>query len=188
MKDKNWALKINTLEFYELISKSYDSLYKDEQVKKYMLVNKFILKRNKCLSLDCGCGTGIFIDLFHKKLNSIVGVDFSKNMLKEAKMKLKNKSSNVHFIRADVDFLPLKSRIFDKIFCFTLIQNVPNLSLTINELIRVSKKDCIFIISFLKNSISKKDFLSVLNSNGLKLIALYESEEVKDIIAVCKKE
>ena len=76
-------------------SSFYDLLYQDKDYKKeFNNIYKFIPKKNFIFDkiLELGCGTGNFTNFFLSfKPSEILGIDSSKNMIKIAKNKHKNK-------------------------------------------------------------------------------------------------
>ena len=101
--------------FYNLIGKLYDWLYADfiygyRQAAQY-LVDRFIQRGDSVL--DIGCGTGLLMQTAQQKAGSLVGIDLSLGMLKQARNKLSN-VEQAHLIAADCRALPLGGT-FDKI-------------------------------------------------------------------------
>ena len=89
------------MDFYSGLAKGYNSLYKEEQLKKLR-----VIKQNMKIIpplLDIGCGTGISTSFF--KVKSI-GIDNNKEMLKQA---------GKNCIYADAESLPFKDKSFSTI-------------------------------------------------------------------------
>jgi len=106
---------------YDKNSKYYDKTYfflnnyKGEAnfIKKILRLNK--IKLNSAKLLDLGCGTGnLFFYLSQLKK---VGIDLSKNMIKNAKLK---KISNSSFFVQDISDLRIKKK-FDIIYISTFL-------------------------------------------------------------------
>lgn len=94
--------------------------------------------------LDVGCGSGRHIRFFKQKKIFVIGLDFSLNMIKEAK-----NVCNAHYILGDARELPFKDSSIDCCVCFgNTIASVGEekgkllfgARLAINEMLRVSKK------------------------------------------------
>lgn len=69
--------------------------------------------------LDICTGTGSLLRHLRDKVGDkgvIVGVDFSRGMLRAAKVKISG-GENVHFVQADVSRLPFKPHAFDAVTC-----------------------------------------------------------------------
>ncbi len=152
------------MDYYSVISKSYNKLYGEEQIDKL----KFIKKHAKILGplLDVGCGTGLSLSFF--KVKSI-GIDPSHGMIKIAK-------GNV--IKARAESLPFKDKSFNTVISVTSIQNFKNPEKAIKEMIRVSKNNNI-IITIMKKS-AKVDNIRRLIKKHLKNFKEYGHE--KDIV------
>jgi len=149
-------------------------------------IKSLILKDNST-ALDLCCGTGdITYFLSQKKeVKKVVGVDFSKNMLKIANKK--NKNEKIEYIFADCNNLPFEDNSFDIVtMCFGL-RNIENIDNTIKEFKRVLNPNGIFLhMDFAKgNRILDKcfDFLVPL---GVKIF--YKNSIPYSYLVQSKKE
>ncbi len=70
--------------------------------------------------LDLGCGNGRFSKYLEK--TNYVGVDFSKEMIVEAKKRFPNKK----FLVGDVLNLPFEKERFDKVYSIAMIHQIPS--------------------------------------------------------------
>ena len=71
-------------------------------------------------ALDLCCGTGVVMRMLRPLCReTVVGVDFSRGMLREARQRLKNAegSAEIRLVRADVLAMPFRRR-FDVATCF----------------------------------------------------------------------
>ena len=99
--------------------------------------------------LELGCGTGKNTEWLITKADSLIGLDFSKNMLDIAKNKIQ--SDKVAFIETDLnEDWPVKSESFD----------LAVISLTLEH---IKKLDHIFILLFEKLKKGGKCFISELH-------------------------
>ncbi|MEM5881860.1 MAG: class I SAM-dependent methyltransferase [Candidatus Aenigmatarchaeota archaeon] len=131
-------------EFYEKVADSWVNIRQ-----KFKIIEKFRSLRNKKI-IEIGCGTATQLSGF-KNDNFLVGVDFSKNMIKNAKEYIKRKKLNVCLIIADARNLPFKNDSFDFVFSIATIHHIKKRAERIkalNEMIRISKNIC--LISVLK--------------------------------------
>lgn len=89
--------------------------------------------------LDLACGTGDVIAEIKKQVSdvTIIGGDFSLNMLKIAKKKI----SDVPFSAADAHNLPFKDNTFDRITIAFGFRNVTDKEKGLKEFYRIMKKD-----------------------------------------------
>lgn len=113
-------------------------------------------KRN--LLLDVGCGNGLFtaplVDLF----NFVVGVDFSKEMIKHCK----EKRDNIDFIVASATDLPLKDKVFDAIMSVSVLQHIRPKSAVekvLREMSRVTTNDSYGFLTFWNEPNSPANFV-----------------------------
>lgn len=149
---------------YKHISKSYNELHKEEQIKKLNIIKENI----KIIPplLDVGCGTGISTNFF--KVKSI-GVDNCKEMIKGVK--------NLQYAKAEK--LPFKDNTFNTVISVTAFHNFNNMEKALKEILRVSKNNNI-CITFLKRSKKLAQFRKLMK----KYMKFKEIEEDKDIIFV----
>jgi ubiquinone/menaquinone biosynthesis C-methylase UbiE len=92
--------------------------------------------------LDVGCGSGSVSLFFSNEGHSVTGIDFSRNSLLKAKDKgLKS------LINGDSENLPIKSGIFDIVFCGDLLEHLINPELCLEEVKRVLNKQGFLIFS-----------------------------------------
>ncbi|RLG71704.1 MAG: hypothetical protein DRO08_04340 [Thermoprotei archaeon] len=90
-------------------------------------------------------------------------------MLRKAKDKVFRENIPAELIRADVDFLPFRAKVFDAVFAFTLLQNMPEPAVTCRELIRVIKDYGVLVISIPRNVNVNVDLQGeVLEDSGIK--------------------
>ncbi|MFA5302936.1 MAG: class I SAM-dependent methyltransferase [Candidatus Nanoarchaeia archaeon] len=143
------------MNYYDSIAKGYSSLYSSEQLKKFENVKALI--PNKGLILDLGCGTGFVTE----KLDNVIGVDYSIEMLKLC-------PKNLRVVCADSSKLPFKCKVFDLIFSLTVLQDVNDLNSAISEIKRVLKPE-------------GKIVLSVLNKNKINEIRKLLKKEFKKL-------
>lgn len=164
-----------TKEYYNAISKGYKELYHDEQIEKINLVKKYIPETGTIL--DLGSGDGVLNEFIDLNKCNLVSLDLSFNMLK--------RNVNENKILADCSFnLPFKSGSFDTVFSFSVLQDLNDPSLAIQEISRISKTNSMVIISFIKQSSKKNVLFKLLEKNFTKIKMI---EEKKDYIFILKK-
>lgn len=105
--------------------------------------------------LDLGCGNGRLYQLFEKNsrykertMNKVhyVGVDFSRKLLKQARMSY----PKVEFRLGDVRAIPADSRQFDVVFCLAVFHHLPTIAhrrQALREVRRVLKPGGYFIMT-----------------------------------------
>jgi ubiquinone/menaquinone biosynthesis C-methylase UbiE len=122
---------------YNSISRGYNKLYMEEQLKKIRLIKENIKIKKSDLLLDVGCGTGISSEF---ECN-VVGIDPCFELLKQ---------SNKAKVGARAENLPFKDGTFDIVVSVTAIHNFNNIKKGLKEMRRVGKDK--FVFSVLKKS------------------------------------
>jgi ubiquinone/menaquinone biosynthesis C-methylase UbiE len=120
------------MEYYDIIALGYNELHKEEQLKKYRLIQKNLGIGEENTLLDVGCGTGFSFEIFRCR---ITGIDSSKDMLKESK----KASRNTAFVQGKAEHLPFKNEAFDIIICVSAFHNFKGPRKALEEMKRVGK-------------------------------------------------
>ncbi len=154
---------------YNIIAKSYNGLYKEEQLEKLRIIKDYIKIKNNYKLLDIGCGTAISTNFFKC---STFGLDNSFNMLKQGRGDLVNGSA---------ENLPFKDKAFDIILCVTSIHNFGNPKKAINEIKRVKKDKSQVVITLLKKSKNYNRIKAIIKK---KLNITKETDSKKDTIFI----
>lgn len=162
--------KLCVMKMYNATAHLYNMRYEEEQrLKISFILNKIKPKENEVV-LDIGCGTGILFKMVNCK--SIIGVDISINMLKEAK-----KEGKADLILADGEYLPIKDESVDVVISATVLNLVEDKERFLNEAMRCLKKGGRFCISLLRRE----------KTPILKNVEIYESETMKDVFIFGEK-
>ena len=185
MDIKAWIIKKKTLKDYNLAADTYDDRYISEQSEKYMAVLDKIDLQYPSVILDLGCGTGLLIEKVKQRASYLVGIDFSRAMLAKARDKNKH-FNNISFICGDSDFLPIREDVFNTVFSFTLLQNVPDPIRTLKEIIRVAKPQTLIVISALKKNYKKNEITNLIHKTNLKILESINHDFLNDYIYICE--
>ena len=177
-----WEKKLDIMRHYDASARVYDLQYGQEQRMKMEFALKVLHLKPESSILDVGCGTGLLFEYLSDKVKISVGVDISKNILMEAKRKLKGE--DVFLIRADADYLPFPNEIFDVVFAITLLQNMPSPSMTLREMRRVAKLRASILVTGLKKSFGFEEFRKLLK--GFSLEKVWNLEDLKDYVALLR--
>ena len=177
-----WKIKKENIERYDRTARIYNNQYRDEQIRKFKATLEIISNLKNDYVLDLGSGTGLLMKVTDS-IDNIIHIDFSKNMLKQAKRRRRDKQV---LVCADADHLPFIEQTFDKIFSFTMIQNIPDPKQTILEMLRVAKKSSEIILSTTKKAFTKDSFLNLVDVKDLIVIKFIDDKELKDYILFCK--
>ena len=185
MTQDGWSKKREVLQHYDRLARIYDSLYGEEQNVKIELILKRMKIGCEDLLLDAGCGTGLLTKYIASRVNHFVGIDLAGKVLKAAEERSRRLriKQNVSLMRADVDNLPFKDGVFDKIFALTLLQNVPEPCETLQEMVRVVKNKSQIAVTGLKKHFTEENFTMMLNRIRGKYI-LVKYPETHDFIAI----
>jgi ubiquinone/menaquinone biosynthesis C-methylase UbiE len=94
--------------------------------------------------LDVGAGTGRIMEVIaHQHNVQLVGVDLSRQMIKQARKKVKV----ADFVLADADALPFRSNIFDSVVAIRVLRYIPSWKHTIKEVNRVLRCSRLFVFN-----------------------------------------
>ncbi len=154
--------------YYDTISKSYNELYQEEQLKKLTIIKNNIKINKNTKILDIGCGTGISseFDCY------VVGIDSSIELLKQNK-------NNGKFLGI-AEALPFKDDSFDYVISITAIHNFKDINKAIKEMKRVCNGR--FVFTVLRNS-NRFNFIKNLIEKNFKVDKVIEED--KDAIFFC---
>ncbi len=167
---------MKTKNYYDEIAKGYNNLYGSEQLKKWEIAKKIINFKNNEKVLDLGCGTGIITEKIAKRVNSVVGLDLSEEMLKNS-----IKKDNVKYVIGDAKKIPFEKNEFDKVVSFTVIQDINKWDSVFKEIKRVSNGE--ILLTILKRG-KKLNELKNIFSKYFEIIKIREEE--KDYIFLLK--
>lgn len=178
----DWKDKRKVMLRYDLTAQMYDERYAEEQESKYEASLEKV-NVTGCAVLDAGCGSGLFFTQVATQASLVVGVDISRKLLLKAKERA-GVFDNVSVLQADTDHLPFKESGFDIVFAFTVLQNMPKPTETIDELKRTTKVDGRVVVTGLKKAFTLTNFMDFLESSGLTVVSFVNDENLKCYIAV----
>ncbi len=177
-----WKDKRKVMQRYDLTAEMYEERYAQEQEAKYGAALKNVDVAD-CAVLDVGCGSGLFFSHVAAKAKVLVGVDISRKLLLKAKEQA-HAFQNVLVLQADADHLPFREACFDAVFAFTVLQNMPEPSETLNQLKLVAKLGGRVVVTGLKKAFALDTFMDVLESSGLKIVSFVDDEDLKCYVTV----
>ena len=98
--------------------------------------------------LDVGCGDGALLNYFCNlnTFDTYVGIDFSRKKIKTAKDNVMNSIFNVHFIVADLQYLPFREEVFHFVVLVDVLEHLIEPKKEIADLYRVTKRGGFIII------------------------------------------
>lgn len=110
--------------------------------------------------LEVGVGVGANFPHYDKqKVSEIIGVDFSKEMIKSAEQQAITNQLHVHFIHQDVDTLSMQSNSFDSIVSTLTLCSYPDPVKTLNKYNDWCQEDG--AVLFLEHGLSSNVLLSM---------------------------
>ena len=141
-------------QFGNLYSQYYDLLYNDKNYKgEVEYVIKLIKENNpqtKSL-LDLGCGTGKHAEMFCENDYIVHGIDLSEDMLKIAKIRIKNKEDKLSFSHSKIQELNLNKK-FDTVVSLFHVMSYQNNNKDLIKACEVAKEHLkpggIFVFDF----------------------------------------
>jgi malonyl-CoA O-methyltransferase len=126
-------------------SKSYDVSARLQRFSGKHLM-PWLPNKNRLRVLDLGSGTGFFTDLLATTYKDVIGLDFSKGMLKFAK---NCRNQNIQWINADAHKIPLQNESIDFIYSNLVLQWCEPLDNAIKEMLRVLKPGGLIVFTTL---------------------------------------
>ena len=170
---------------YNSTANFYDRRYREIQTGKYQSIFKNISINATQSILDLGCGTGNLFLFLNKNECIKYGIDFSINSLKKLQ-KNTNRARIIHIICADIEYLPFKVEQFDFVFAITILQNLPDIEKSVQEMKSICKIDGFLILSLLRKKISLESIEKVLIDAQITPLKIIDEEACEDIILICQ--
>ncbi len=177
-----WRDKRKVMRAYDSTAEMYDDRYSEEQGRKYRKTFEIIDIVGKVI-LDVGCGSGLFFSQVAVQAKIVVGVDISHKLLMKAKAQASG-FENVFLVQTDADHLPFQDNLFDAVFAFTMLQNMPKPTQTLGELKQVTKINAKIIVTGLKKFFSIEKFMDFLENSGLRIVTFVDDDPINCYIAV----
>lgn len=158
-----------------------------------------IKKGDIVIDLGSGAGNDCFVAREATGAEGkVIGIDFTEAMVMKARENaMKLQYSNVEFILADIDDMPIKDNYADVVVSNCVLNLVPNKEKVINEIYRVLKPNGHFSISDIvligdlpneikeaaemyagcvSGAIQKDDYLSIITNKGFKNISIQKEK------------
>jgi ubiquinone/menaquinone biosynthesis C-methylase UbiE len=137
-----YTLEKNSIREFNKWADTYDGFFNRIyfSMSNKILANLIHLQPNQSL-LDVGCGTGIFLEIFAKKIRGakLYGVDISPEMVSVAKNKFRN-YPNIKIVRGSVSKLPYEMNQFNYVVCANSLHHHPDSEKSVREMVRVLKR------------------------------------------------
>jgi ubiquinone/menaquinone biosynthesis C-methylase UbiE len=164
-------------------------------IKIHPIILSFLKEQpNNAIGLDLGCGTGILTIAASKYSKEITGIDYSEEMLKQAKAK-KSLGANLIYIRADLSQkLPFPDSSFNYCIAGLFLHHLENIDELYKEISRVLKSGGFFIFDEFVTKpesqaqidnpfhVNYQDPLSDAKKQGIKVWRIRELEEHEKLL------
>jgi ubiquinone/menaquinone biosynthesis C-methylase UbiE len=168
---------------YNVTSNSYDEQYAQEQDAKYKAAQKALNTTAYSAVLDVGCGSGLFFSNIADKAQTVVGVDVSRSLLVKAKNPSKTPRQRACCSGRRRPFT-LQTIVFEAVFSFTVLQNMPNPKETLLEFKRQTTAGGKLVVTGLKKAFELTAFLDLFEAAGLKLVEFVDDDDLKCYVAI----
>ncbi len=110
--------------------------YQGELIIAYLFKNNVFVDNKKIL--DLGCGIGGYAEAFMQVSDHVVGVDLQNNF----------NSRKFTRVISDASTLPFLDNYYDFVLCTSMIEHVPNANQLVLEILRVTKSNGYFLLSY----------------------------------------
>ncbi len=158
--------------------------------RKKELVNILSLINPKNTVLDLGCGDGTVSLMIAKKVKRVIGVDISKQAIKQAKENQKKvKANNCFFIQADIDSLKYKNGPVDFVLCLGIFEYFTDLDKSLKKIIKFLKPggQLYFHVWNQESLVFRlKKVLGILDKNKPFIRSFFKLKEVENLIKINK--
>jgi ubiquinone/menaquinone biosynthesis C-methylase UbiE len=141
--DQDWSI-IGSGHYVERLQDIRNQWQLYEVVKFRFLERLFSNGRDGSSMLECGCGSAGVSLYFARRGCHCTMVDFAPSALKLAKQNFRFHGVSGNFVRADVDTLPFKSRTYDIVMSFGLLEHFVDPNKAVREMVRVLKPGGLF--------------------------------------------
>lgn len=176
--------KILSKKAFDQQAKTYDYDIKGKHARQLypVMLQKIILSYGYKV-LDVGCGTGELMSqvILEDSSREVVGIDLSEEMIKVAKMKIKDKGK---LILGDAENLPFQDNYFDIVYCNDSFHHYPQPMKALSEMNRVLKVGGTLIIG----DCYQKGILRYIMNIFMKFgqegdVKLYSEKEMKNMLS-----
>lgn len=143
-------MKLQIAKAYDKYAKQYVD-YLEERLPQYLLTKFISGLPAKAVVLDAGCAGGRDSVYLAEEGLDVKGIDISKEILKIARKRAKDKGMKVVFRNNSVDKITYKDEYFQGIWCMDTLTHISSkdIRLVLKELSRVLQKEGILFISTL---------------------------------------
>lgn len=156
---------------YDSIAPGYNELHGAEQASKAALIGAHLRVLRTDKVIDVGCGTGLGAQFIAGKAESIIGIDPSKELVKQCPFPA---------IVGTAENIPYDDKHFDVAICVSAAHNFDNVEAGLREIARVTKREA--AITVLKKSAKAKTIATLIRKI---FIVKEELDDEHDTIFIC---
>ena len=166
-------------DYFNIVDKSYNNFDSIRFKTVVGVINKY-LKGSACL--DAGSGGGHYLNILSKSGKRAVGLEYSKDGIKDSKKRVVNTSIVNGSLIGE---MPFRSHAFDFILCSEVMEHLLDLDAVISEFKRILKKDgCIVVTvpNFTKMSFEYlREIFSYKDPTHVRRYSLYKWKSLLSI-------
>lgn len=104
---------------------------------RHLLERRWVEKSVVGRVLDCGVGTGRFVERLLVRGHEVIGTDLSLEMLRYVQET--RRQNDFHLVRSDLAFLPIRGESVDSVMCIRVLFHLPDYQDVLQEFMRVAK-------------------------------------------------
>lgn len=141
---KEWNKKINQKFPMEILDSHPNPIIRYQEKNRRKILLKLAATSKKRIVADIGCEEGYLVRELSKDSKIAYGVDIDDNLLKKAK---KRGKKNTCWIQSNIHNIKLKNNTAHITICSCVLEHVPNLKKSMDELIRITKPNGRLVIN-----------------------------------------
>ena len=171
---------MRTVEAYNNWAESYDQVENPTRSLDEKVVRNLLTVLDGIDIIEAGCGTGKNSAWFSQKCRSLKSFDFSNEMLKIAKGKVKN--NNTEFINHDVtEPWPFGNNSCDLVSINLILEHIENIDFIFEESYRILRDNRKLFVSELHPLKQKEGsvarFVDIKTEKEIRLVSYYHSKD-----------
>ena len=178
--DEDWSFSREWETFYENDVQTTWGWTSEERLKMFFQETNLEPQHFRdALVCDAGCGNGLLTEKIASLGAQVIGVDYSTSVYHA---EARRKSDNIHYIRADLQFPPLKPASFDVIISNGVLHHTPSTRHTFSRVASLVKTDGRFYLWLYRRSGDFKHRLLQLREALIRPICSRMPPSIKSLI------
>ncbi len=187
-KEKSKKIEVKVKTAYRKWASFYEKMFNPLVLTEDKYMKKLLINVKGKKILDLGCGTGRHAIFLAKKGAVVIGIDFSSEMLREAKKNAKRSRVKINFKKRDITKkLPFKNNSFDIVLCSLVFNHIKNLAPIFKEVSRILKPSGVFIFSDLHPGLISKKRYPLFIRNKVNVYTEWYWHNFSEYINLSKK-